>query len=545
MSGGPLARLAKRSFLVGLVLVAGVTAASAMAGGLSSHSAPNRRQRGSVLLGGSPGYAVANPRTHTLYVALQCRNDSKCLATTQHVLDIIDTSRCNAKTVSGCRVVGRAEVGKQPLGVAVDEKTDTIYVADSSGAVSVVDGGRCNATVRTDCRSLATIKTEGGDVADALDPRTHTLYVAGGPGVFVINVARCNARTTRGCHQRVRKVKDAFGPVWVGLDPATNTVYTGNVGLGRFPIFDVVSVISGARCNGSTGGGCGQTPREVTVGSNPFSLAVDQATDTVYVANWDDGAVSVLDGAACNATVSSGCSKIPLEVPTGAGVSFLAVDQSRHTLFALNSEDDTMSEINTRTCNGQTTAGCPRRARNEQVTFNPPLGPNPNGFALIPNTFALIPQTGTAYLLSVDGVPADGGGEPFLAAISIERCNALETGGCRREAPSLATGWAYPVLDPATDTIYALGGHGIVVVNGATCDVRRRSGCAPVARIPFDALGTLGAIDESTHTLYASDTPSNTVSAIDIKKCNAHNTSGCSAKAAKITVGGNPYTPLL
>ena len=37
------------------------------------------------------------------------------------------------------------------------------------------------------------------------------------------------------------------------------------------------------------------------VGSAPLAAAVDERTDTVYVTNGNDGTVSVLNGAQCNA----------------------------------------------------------------------------------------------------------------------------------------------------------------------------------------------------------------------------------------------------
>jgi DNA-binding beta-propeller fold protein YncE len=42
-------------------------------------------------------------------------------------------------------------------------------------------------------------------------------------------------------------------------------------------------------------------------GKSPRWVTVDQTTDTVYVPNGDDGTASVLNGATCNATVTSGC----------------------------------------------------------------------------------------------------------------------------------------------------------------------------------------------------------------------------------------------
>jgi DNA-binding beta-propeller fold protein YncE len=513
-----------------------VTGASAMPeGGAASRGG----ERGSLVLTGIPSNPVVNPSTHTLYVPIQCRDvcNGPPGKLVEHVLDLIDTSKCNLDRVSGCHVIGTAVAGTGPLAVVIDHRTDTIYVADSGGAdsggaVTVLDGGRCNASNRTRCgRPLATIRTGGFDVAEALNPRTHTLYVAAPSGdVFVINVARCSSRTTTGCRQHIRKVKDTRGPDGIDVDVATNTVYVADGGM--MSPGDTVSVINGAACNGSTGTGCGHRPRTITVGSSPYWLTVDQATDTVYVANNNDNDVSVINGASCNSTVTSGCSRHPRAVNTGGGPTFLAVDQSRHTLFVMNETDDTISELNIRTCNGHTHSGCPQRARNERAAFNPATGYNPAVFALGP--------VGTAYLVSFNS--------KLLAPVGVKRCNALTLTGCRVEAPNVPLNLAFPEVDPATDTIYAgnAGKPGIAVLNGAKCNVQTRSGCSPVATIPFPhEQANLGSIDQATHTLYAADTFVNKVYAIDIRHCNAHDTSGCSAQASKMTVGIHPNLPVL
>ena len=76
---------------------------------------------------------------------------------------------------------------------------------------------------------------------------------------------------------------DKAGPAWLDVDAATGTVYAANSGASGDG--DTVSVIDGVSCNGHTGRGCGRAPPTVTVGSGPFGIAVDQASDTVYVAN--------------------------------------------------------------------------------------------------------------------------------------------------------------------------------------------------------------------------------------------------------------------
>ena len=108
----------------------------------------------------------------------------------------------------------------------------------------------------------------------------------------------------------------------------------------------------------------GATERRARSGSdtNPQWETVDQKTNTVYVANFNDGTVSVINGGRCNATVSAGCTRRPPTVITGAGTGFVTIDNHRHTLFAANSADDTLSAINTERCTGAHTAGCPNRA---------------------------------------------------------------------------------------------------------------------------------------------------------------------------------------
>ena len=63
-----------------------------------------------------------------------------------------------------------------------------------------------------------------------------------------------------------------------------------------------------ARCNSlnTSRMRCGAGPSS-RVGHLPLGLAVAQATDTVYVANAKDGTVSVINGATCNGSDTSGC----------------------------------------------------------------------------------------------------------------------------------------------------------------------------------------------------------------------------------------------
>ena len=512
---------------------------AAGAGASSAGTGANGAQRGSIVLDGSPGVPVANPSTDTVYVPIQCKASFCSTPAPGRVLDVISAAHCNANVITGCRVRARVAVGPSPLDAVLDEQTDTIYVVNGtpkSGSVSVVNGARCNATVTSDCkRAVATIKTGTSTVAGALDPRTHTLYVVGLTGeVFVINVASCNAITTTGCRQAVRKIKDGGDPDAVGVDLATDTVYAANVGpTGNG---DTVSVIDGASCNGSDGRGCGRALHTIKVGANPEWVTVDQATNTIYVPNFNDGTVSVINGARCNAEVTSGCRHTPTAVITSAGAGFVGIDQNVHTAFVLNSFDDTLSAIDTRRCTGNSTAACPRLAPAQQAGSN-----QDPGYAQFPTQFALIPHTGSAYILNV-------GGSNVLAIADVRRCDAINTSGCRVNAPSVPDHEALATIDPATNTIYASNASlpQIDVLNGATCNAHDLPGCAPVAHIPIgDPNASVGAIDDAFHTLYAADSTGGTIAIINTATCNAGDTSGCSTRAPTIPLGMNHGAPVL
>jgi DNA-binding beta-propeller fold protein YncE len=493
-----------------------------------------------VVLGGSPGAPAINPVTSTVYVPIQCAASFCSTPAAGHVVDVIDAATCNAGSTSGCRVVARARVGSSPLAAAIDTGTDTVYVTNGNdNTVSVLNGATCNARVTRGCgHPVATVRVGKFPVAAVVNPATSTLYVAdaGGGRISVINAAACNRSDTRGCGQRARTVRDNASPSWLDVDVATDTVYVAN---------DVtpgtVSVIDGAGCNGSTGRGCRRTPATVSAGANPEYLAVDQASDSIYVGDFgtdgNSGSVSVIDGARCNARTTTGCTRRPATVPTGIGTSTVAVDNALHTVFAVNSGDDTLSAINSLTCNGTVTASCGQRPRNIQATHL-----QQPGFNSFPGGLVLSQSTDTGYVVNV-------GGLNILSVDGIRRCNATDTSGCRAEAPGVRDAESLLATDPVTDTIYAGNATrpDIDVIDGATCRAGHLADCAPVAEIPVpDAGARVGAISDATHTLYASDeAAAGTVAVINTATCNASDTSGCGVTPPEIAIGADPGPPAL
>ena len=104
----------------------------------------------------------------------------------------------------------------------------------------------------------------------------------------------------------------------------------------------------------------------VTVGNAPGGVAVDPATDTIYVTNIDDGTISVIDGRKCNARNASRCA--PIATMTNAGLLppnfWITFDQTSGTLYVTNGltatgdDGNTITVLNGRTCNARNTSGC-------------------------------------------------------------------------------------------------------------------------------------------------------------------------------------------
>ena len=69
----------------------------------------------------------------------------------------------------------------------------------------------------------------------------------------------------------------------------------------------VLDVIDAATCNVKVTSGCRVIAR-AAAGAFPLAAALDQRTDTIYVAD-GTGTVTVVNGARCNAHVTSGCAK--------------------------------------------------------------------------------------------------------------------------------------------------------------------------------------------------------------------------------------------
>jgi YVTN family beta-propeller protein len=76
----------------------------------------------------------------------------------------------------------------------------------------------------------------------------------------------------------------------------------------------------------------------IAVGKSPRAIAVNEDTNTVYVANRDDGTISVIDG--------SNNTKVGEDIKVGKGISDITINKDTNTVYVANSYNGTIYVIN-------------------------------------------------------------------------------------------------------------------------------------------------------------------------------------------------------
>jgi DNA-binding beta-propeller fold protein YncE len=138
-----------------------------------------------------------------------------------------------------------------------------------------------------------------------------------------------------------------------------------------------------------------------------------------------------------------------------------------------------------------------------------------------------------------------------VAAINTATCNVRDTAGCAQHPPVIRIGASpnTPVINPATRTLYVSYGSNadrVAVVNTATCNATRTSGCGQTPAVVTVGTGTaVLAVSTATDTIYAPNSGTSfdghTMSVINGATCNGTSHSGCSHLAATVTVGTGPF----
>lgn len=181
-------------------------------------------------------------------------------------------------TDNSASVIG---VGDYPASVVVNPAANTVYVGNlQSRSTSVIDG--------TDNTVIATISGAGSGagpgIVSVLDSATGTIYgytQFKTPPVYTKNVL-----TAIDC--ATNQATEVFEPASVpsggalAVNAVTGKIYMAPGSGNQIYVFD------GKNINAA--------PTPITVGNSPTYLAIDEATNTVYVSNWFDNTVSVITG---------------------------------------------------------------------------------------------------------------------------------------------------------------------------------------------------------------------------------------------------------
>jgi len=501
---------------------------------------------------GSIGYLPGDPSGPNA-AEVDSANDTLYTANYDNTISAFDLSHCYAGDLGGCATetpgtvtfpAGVPYVGfDHSLYVAVDAPLDSVYVTyQGDDALAVVDTRTCNGSDPGGCATLdpPTIHTGADPEGVVLDRSTQTLFTANevDDDISVIDPAHCSAQTTSGC----RHPAPAVAITGSGLPAVDQAVHTAYVPSGA----DDVAMIDTNRCNARRPGGCAAVPRQATVGQNPQAVAVDRRTHTVYLANLGSGSapgpgsVSVLDARTCNAADRAGCPRAEtLDVPDGNPVG-IAVDAATDTVYVATdtiSGPNLISVFNGATCNASDRLGCTQAAA--------VLSVGDSGGAGI--DLAIDDSTDTLYV--TNNPYADPTGNAVYV-FNAATCNATDTAGCGQTPATVTVGNdpAGLAVDRSTDTIYAVvhaeGDYpaSVAVINGATCNGSNPSGCNQTPAMSPAGLGALGvAVDPRTQKLYVTNLQDTSVSVINGATCNSHNTSDCGHAPAEGAVGNYPF----
>lgn len=317
-------------------------------------------------------------------------------------------------------------------------------------------------------------------------------------------------------------------PVSVAVDDATHTAYVTNPG------DDTVSVVDTSVCHGGMTSGCNQNWLTIPVGKGkgPLNAAINGTTDTVYVADIASNTVSVIDGATCNASTHTGCSTVPPVVQVGVSPRTIAIDESTNTIYVDNNNNGrpgTVSVIDGSHCDAADTSGCSGALATVTV------GTNPIGLAFDP-------VNNTVYVAN-----AAQNGPNTLSMIDASSCNATARAGCARTPPTVTVAKnVFNVdIDLSTDTVYVAGwspvrGY-VSVIDGASCNAHITAGCGnpqPAVKVGSDNIGIV--VDQATHNVFVPNQGDSTVSVVDGSSCNARIARGCDQSAPTGGVGFNP-----
>ena len=239
----------------------------------------------------------------------------------------------------------RVAVGAAPVAIAVTEATNRVYVANAGGeTVSVIDGESnavaANVEVRPRPYALAAnpatnkiyVSMAFGDTITVIDGSTNATSAAkvGNADaiavdakldkVYLLGYEDTNLTIVDSSAKLVGKVAAGIHLWGMAVNEGTHTLYATRLGNAELVVWDELS------------GGI----KTVPVGAIPCAVAVNPATNMVYVANHGDDMVTVVDGAK-NTRVAT--------LHVGKQPQGIAVDPVKNLVYVANKHGDSVSVI--------------------------------------------------------------------------------------------------------------------------------------------------------------------------------------------------------
>ena len=325
-----------------------------------------------VPVGNSPVAIAVNTATNKIY----------CVNNGDDTVTVIDGATNNPTTVN---------VGTSPLALAINSTTNKIYVVDNlSNDVAVIDGASNNVDF---------VSVNFLPITIAINSVTNQIYVPselpGPPGMVTVIDGASNNTTT---------VNVGENPTGIGVNTVTNKIYVTTVCYGMSGCDSgTVTVIDGATNDTST--------IDNIPAYNPFAcgiaidlylcpvVVVDSSANKVYIEGIAPNAFTAID-AATNHIITLGL---------GDGPTGLALNSANNKIYVPNYSDNTVFVIDP-AVKLQFVPITPCRVvdtRGPAGLFGgPPIqgGANPRAFPL-PQGACSIPATAVAYSLNVTVVP--------------------------------------------------------------------------------------------------------------------------------------------
>ncbi len=293
-----------------------------------------------IQTGGGTNSASVNERTNRIYATNYY--DGTVSVIDGYTNKVINTIPVGSGQLAppGCDDTNNCTTGAGPYQAAVNPRTNKIYVDNYfDHTISVIDGGSN--------KQVTTIKIGNAPYGIVVNSITNRIYDVDSNGVTVTDGRTNTVMTT---------ISVGANPLWVAVNEQTNRVYVANNNDDTVSVIDgrsnkVIDTIPIPP--GLVPAGC--TDNCTSFGSAPAGLAVSRSSNTIYVTDFLTGALSLIDGyrnqVLGSVTIGSGAPVPPNCFVTNNCTSFgsepfaVAVNDATRKIYVLNLNDRTISVL--------------------------------------------------------------------------------------------------------------------------------------------------------------------------------------------------------